>query len=97
MNFKSLNKKLSKMNLYEIHQKILNGKQTSWMENALYAGFTPDEIVSMIEANLEQLQSRMKTNKNRGQNSVKTTKKLNDYKNDDWKNHRSNVRRLARF
>ena len=41
------------MNLYEIHQKILNGKQTSWMENAIYAGFTPDEIVSMVEANLE--------------------------------------------
>ena len=48
-----LKHKLNKMNLYEIHQKILNGKQTSWMENAIYAGFTPDEIVSMDEANLE--------------------------------------------
>ena len=53
-----LKRKLNKMNLYEIHQKILNGKQTSWMENAIYAGFTPDEIVSMVEANLEQLQPK---------------------------------------
>ena len=39
----------------------------------------------------------MKNNNNRGQNSVKTTKKLNAYKLDDWNNHCSNVRRLARF
>ena len=52
MKFKGLNKKLSKMNIYEIHQKILNGKQTNWMENALYAGFTPDEICQMMEDNL---------------------------------------------
>lgn len=53
MKFKGLNKKLSKMNLYEIHQKIQNGKKVSWMENALYAGFSPEEIVRMVEANLE--------------------------------------------
>lgn len=53
MNLKGLNKKLRKMNLYEIHQKILNGKKVSWMENALYAGFSPEEIVEMVEANLE--------------------------------------------
>lgn len=52
MNMKGLNKKLNKMNLYEIHQKILNGKKTSWMENAIYAGFTPDEICQMVEDNL---------------------------------------------
>lgn len=52
MNFKGLNKKLSRMNIYEIHQKILNGKKTSWMENALYAGFTPDEICKMVEDNI---------------------------------------------
>ena len=53
MNMKGLNKKLSKMNVYEIHQKILNGKNVSWMENAIYAGFSPEEIVRMVEANLE--------------------------------------------
>lgn len=52
MNLKGLNKKLSKMNLYEIAMKIENGKKTSWMENALYAGFTPDEICQMVEYNL---------------------------------------------
>ena len=52
MKFKGLNKKLSKMNLYEIAMKIENGKKTSWMENALYAGFTPDEICQMVEDNL---------------------------------------------
>lgn len=52
MKNKVLYKKLSKMNIYEIHQKILNGKKTSWMENALYAGFTPDEICKMVEDNL---------------------------------------------
>lgn len=53
MNMKGLYRKLSKMNVYEIHQKIINGKNVSWMENALYAGFSPDEIVRMVEANLE--------------------------------------------
>lgn len=53
MNMKGLNKKLSKMNVYEIHQKIINGKKVNWMENALYAGFSPEEIVRMVEANLE--------------------------------------------
>ena len=53
MNMKGLNKKLSKMNLYEIAMKIENGKKVSWMENALYAGFSPDEICRMVEANLE--------------------------------------------
>ncbi len=53
MNMKGLNKKLSKMNIYEIAMKIENGKKTSWMENALYAGFSPDEICRMVEANLK--------------------------------------------
>ena len=53
MKNKGLYKKLSKMNLYEIHQKILNGKKVSWMENALYAGFSPDEICQMVEANIK--------------------------------------------
>lgn len=53
MKLKELNKKLSKMNLYEIHEKIINGKKVNWMENALYAGFSPDEICEMVEANLQ--------------------------------------------
>lgn len=52
MNMKGLNKKLRTMNLYEIHQKILNGKKTNTWENALYAGFTPDEICQMVEDNI---------------------------------------------
>lgn len=53
MKNKGLYKKLGKMNVYEIHQKIINGKNVSWMENALYAGFSPEEICQMVEANLE--------------------------------------------
>ena len=52
MNLKGLNKKLRTMNLYEIQYKIENGKKTNWMENALYAGFTPDEICQMVEDNI---------------------------------------------
>ena len=40
-------------NYYDVEAKIQAGKQTNWLENAVYAGFTPDEIEAMIEANLE--------------------------------------------
>lgn len=47
-----LRKQIRTMNLYEIHEKIINGKNVSWLENAVYAGFTEDEIIKMIEDNI---------------------------------------------
>ena len=38
-----------KYNIYEIATKIENGERTTWMENALYAGFTPKEIENICE------------------------------------------------
>ena len=38
---------------YDVEAKIQEGKPTTWIENAIYAGFTPDEIEAMVEANLE--------------------------------------------
>ena len=45
--------KMNYPNYYDVEAKIQAGKQTNWLENAVYAGFTPDEIEAMIEANLE--------------------------------------------
>lgn len=52
MNMKGLRKQIRKMNLYEIHEKIVYGKKVSWLENAVYAGFNEDEIIKMIEDNI---------------------------------------------
>lgn len=52
MNMNGLHKKIRSMNLYEIHEKIINGKNVSWLENAVYAGFDEDEIIKMIEDNM---------------------------------------------
>ena len=41
-------------NVYDVIAKVEAGKPTNWIENAILAGFTPDEIEAMIEANLEQ-------------------------------------------
>lgn len=40
-------------NYYDVEAKIQEGKTTTTWENAILAGFTPDEIEAMIEANLE--------------------------------------------
>lgn len=48
MNFKS-----KYPNMYDVVAKVEAGKPTNWIENAILAGFTPDEIETMIEANLE--------------------------------------------
>ena len=48
MNFKS-----KYPNMYDVVAKVQAGKPTNWIENAILAGFTPEEIEAMIEANLE--------------------------------------------
>lgn len=40
-------------NIYDVVAKVEAGKPTNWIENAILAGFTPEEIEAMIEANLE--------------------------------------------
>lgn len=40
-------------NVYDVIAKVEAGKPTNWIENAILAGFTPDEIEAMIETNLE--------------------------------------------
>ena len=40
-------------NYNDVEAKIQAGKTTTWIENAIYAGFTEDEIEAMIKANLE--------------------------------------------
>ena len=36
-----------KYNIYEIKAKVDEGKKTSWIENAIIAGFNEDEIERM--------------------------------------------------
>ena len=45
--------KMNYPNYNDVVAKIQDCKTTTWIENAIYAGFTPDEIEAMIEANLE--------------------------------------------